>query len=229
MARYDGLIIPRSYSEYINKTDSATLQQALQQSGVLDSAPTEDSVKAVKSGGVYNALAGKQPTLTFDNVPTEDSSNPVTSDGIYDALGGRSGLTWDSAPTEDSVNPVESGGVFNALATKQDTLTFDDTPTEDSSNPVKSGGVYSALSNFIKTKEENYGSVTVPSGVNYYFLGSILPGKKILGHKLTGWTASTGAFSIEVYATDGNSNNIYIIANSGFSIQNLKILFYYID
>ena len=143
MAKYDGLIIPRSYSEYINKTDAATHQQAHQVNGVLDDTPTDDSPKAVKSGGVYDALAGKQPTLTFDNVPTEDSNNPVTSDGIYDALGGRSGLTWDSAPTEDSVNPVESGGVFDALATKQDTLTFDDTPTASSNNPVKSGGIKS--------------------------------------------------------------------------------------
>ena len=31
MSRYDGLIIPRSYNEYINKTDPATLAQALRQ------------------------------------------------------------------------------------------------------------------------------------------------------------------------------------------------------
>lgn len=116
MSRYDGLIIPRSYSEYINKTDAATLSQALQLGGVLDSAPTEDSVKAVKSGGVFDALAGKQPTLTFDNVPTEDSDNPVKSGGIYDAL-----------------------------ATKQNTLTFDDTPTADSNNPVKSSGLVNSV------------------------------------------------------------------------------------
>ena len=127
MARYDGLIIPRSYSEYINKTDSATLQQALQQSGVLDSAPTEDSVKAVKSGGVFDALAGKQPTLTFDNVPTEDSDNPVKSGGIYDAI-------------ENAKSDLQS-----EIDTKQDTLTFDDTPTANSNNPVKSGGIKTAL------------------------------------------------------------------------------------
>ena len=86
MAKYDGLIIPRSYSEYINKTDAATHQQAHQLSGVLDDAPTEDSVKAVKSGGVFNALAGKQPTLTFDDEPTDGSTNPVKSNGIYDAM-----------------------------------------------------------------------------------------------------------------------------------------------
>ena len=112
MSRYDGLIIPRSYSEYINKTDAATLSQALQLNNALDDTPTEDSRGGVRSGGVFDALAGKQPTLTFDNVPTEDSANPVKSGGIYDAL-----------------------------ATKQNTLTFDDEPTAGSNNPVKSDGI----------------------------------------------------------------------------------------
>ena len=116
MSRYDGLIIPRSYSEYINKTDAATLRQALQLPNVMDSTPTENSNGPVKSGGIYTALAGKQPTLTFDTIPTEGSENPV-----------------------------ESGGVFNALATKQDTLTLDSNPTKGSNNPVSSDGLYTAL------------------------------------------------------------------------------------
>ena len=56
MSRYDGLIIPRSYSEYINKTDAATLLQALQRSGVMDNAPTSGSNKPAKSGGIYKAI-----------------------------------------------------------------------------------------------------------------------------------------------------------------------------
>ena len=116
MSRYDGLIIPRSYSDYINKTDAATLSQALQLPSVMDSTPTENSNRPVRSGGIYTALAGKQPTLTFDTIPTEGSENPV-----------------------------ESGGVFNALATKQDTLTLDSNPTKGSNNPVSSGGLYTAL------------------------------------------------------------------------------------
>lgn len=56
MSRYDGLIIPRSYSEYINKTDAATLQQALQLSGVLSGAVAEGDNKAVKSSAVNTAL-----------------------------------------------------------------------------------------------------------------------------------------------------------------------------
>lgn len=56
MSRYDGLIIPRSYSEYINKTDAATLQQALQLSGVLSGAVAAGDNKAVKSDAVNKAL-----------------------------------------------------------------------------------------------------------------------------------------------------------------------------
>ena len=57
MSRYDGLIIPRSYSEYINKTDAATLQQALQLSGVLSGAVAAGDNKAVTSNAVNTALA----------------------------------------------------------------------------------------------------------------------------------------------------------------------------
>lgn len=67
MGRYDGLIIPRSYSEYINKTDAATLQQALQLSGVLSGAVAAGDNKAVKSSAVNNALAdyAKKISLSF--------------------------------------------------------------------------------------------------------------------------------------------------------------------
>lgn len=117
MAKYDGLIIPRSYSEYINKTDAATHAQAHQLNGVLDPAPIENGQNAIKSGGVYTAL------------------------------GGRTALTFDDVPTDDSDNPVKSNGIYNALAGKQDTLTFDDVPTANSNNPVKSGGIFTAIKN----------------------------------------------------------------------------------
>ena len=65
MSRYDGLIIPRSYSEYINKTDAATLQQALQLSGVLSGAVAAGDNKAVTSNAVNSALGGYQKTQTY--------------------------------------------------------------------------------------------------------------------------------------------------------------------
>ena len=68
MSRYDGLIIPRSYSEYINKTDAATLQQALQLSGVLSEAVAAGDNKAVTSNAVNGALAEYTaiPYLSFN-------------------------------------------------------------------------------------------------------------------------------------------------------------------
>ena len=68
MSRYDGLIIPRSYSEYINKTDAATLQQALQLPGVLSGAVAAGDNKAVTSNAVNGVLAENRviPYLAFN-------------------------------------------------------------------------------------------------------------------------------------------------------------------
>ena len=68
MSRYDGLIIPRSYSEYINKTDAATLQQALQLSGVLSEAVAAGDNKAVKSSAVNAALGDYYNKHSVDNL-----------------------------------------------------------------------------------------------------------------------------------------------------------------
>ena len=83
MSRYDGLIIPRSYSEYINKTDAATLLQALQLSGVMDNAPTANSNHPVKSNGIYTAIEAKNPVDTV----TENNQHAVTSNAVANAIG----------------------------------------------------------------------------------------------------------------------------------------------
>ena len=57
MAKYDGLIIPRSYNDYINKSDPLGVAQALQLTGVMDAAPTAASTKPAKSGGIFAANA----------------------------------------------------------------------------------------------------------------------------------------------------------------------------
>ena len=57
MSRYDGLIIPRSYSEYINKTDAATSSQALQLNSVLAQEVAAGNMSAVTSNAVNNALS----------------------------------------------------------------------------------------------------------------------------------------------------------------------------
>lgn len=79
MSRYDGLIIPRGYNDYISKTDAATLLQALQLSGVMDNAPAADSMHPVKSGGIYTAIEAKNPvdTVALNNMKS------VTSNAVY--------------------------------------------------------------------------------------------------------------------------------------------------
>lgn len=57
MAKYDGLIIPRSYNDYVNKSDPIGVSQALQLTGVMDNVPTAQSTKPAKSGGIFAANA----------------------------------------------------------------------------------------------------------------------------------------------------------------------------
>ena len=82
MSRYDGLIIPRSYSEFINKTDAATLLQALQQSGVMDAAPTANSNHPAKSGGIAETLA-KYPNCKYYDTA---SSYNLDCDSLQDRV-----------------------------------------------------------------------------------------------------------------------------------------------
>lgn len=105
MSRYDGLIIPRSYSEYINKTDAATLLQALQQSGVMDAAPTANSNHPVKSGGVYESL------LTNDKYTTNELQVGIWTDGkkIY-----RKVITYNYTAGGEL-----NFGIFNVVAANQ--------------------------------------------------------------------------------------------------------------
>ena len=100
MSRYDGLIIPRSYSEYINKTDAVTLQQALQLSGVLSGAVAAGDNKAVTSNAVNGALA--------------EYINKTDAATLQQALQ-LSGV-MDNAPTAQSTKPAKSGGIFAANA-----------------------------------------------------------------------------------------------------------------
>ena len=90
MSRYDGLIIPRSYSEYINKTDAATLSQALQLPSVMDSTPTENSNRPVKSSGIYTALGA----MFIHNIPRlvpKDITAYITDGTFWKRLAGTDG------------------------------------------------------------------------------------------------------------------------------------------
>lgn len=116
MSRYDGLIIPRSYSEYLNKTDSATLSQMLQQlTGLWSHAVSSGDNKPVTSDAVYEALtdaATIQQALQVPGVLSETvaagDQKPVTSDAVNSALTNLSELNqlYDISHRPSSANII---------------------------------------------------------------------------------------------------------------------------
>ena len=90
MSRYDGLIIPRSYNEYINKTDPVAMSQALQLSGVLSGTVAAGDNKAVKSSAVYEALTN----ATSHNIPRlipKDITRYIADGTLWKRLAGTNG------------------------------------------------------------------------------------------------------------------------------------------
>ena len=133
MSRYDGLIIPRSYNEYINKTDAATLQHALQLSGVLSGAVAAGDNKAVKSSAVYKALAEykyysiradvapKLTTLNWDlyyaPLPIPDDVNEILMCSMFGFTSTHNGLRYQLAIGQNKKS------LYVAKVNKNDTIT----------------------------------------------------------------------------------------------------------
>ena len=118
MSRYDGLIIPRSYSEYINKTDAATLQQALQLSGVLAQLVAAGDNRAVSSDAVNKAINNYvvKDGTSFDY--TNVDLNTITKSGIYSVV--TNNAARDNFPSGiNGVLYVYSYIVNNNLFTRQ--------------------------------------------------------------------------------------------------------------
>lgn len=135
MSRYDGLIIPRSYSEYINKTDAATLQQALQLSGVMDNAPTAGSSKAARSSGIKSALIDIECQIA--NIPRttpKDITSYVTDGTLWKRLNGTNGFklyedlrVGDYIKMSRPISAYERTGQYQATGSQYVTIAGIDT------------------------------------------------------------------------------------------------------
>ena len=119
MSRYDGLIIPRSYNEYINKSDPLTLAQALQQNNVLSEAVAAGDNKAVKSGAVYEALtdaATIQQALQLPGVLSgavaAGDNKAVTSNAVNEALKNYDYVNVYTTSTTDFNNKFAIHGAY---------------------------------------------------------------------------------------------------------------------
>ena len=134
MSRYDGLIIPRSYNEYINKTDAATLQQALQLSGVLSSAVAAGDNKAVKSGAVATALDNQSSFIeSFRlDIVNDTPGQKIILLGVMEAVeSGRAGVNLDiSYSRVDLVGRIFATFRANELECKYFCISLDYLPVK---------------------------------------------------------------------------------------------------
>ena len=138
MSRYDGLIIPRSYSEYINKTDAATIQQVLQLSGVLSRAVAAGDNKPVTSDAVNAALTDAATILNalqlsgvMSDSPAKGSSLPVKSGGVWDAIHSISHNIPRVKP-KDITSYYNDGSLWNRIAGTNGFELFEDIYVGDS-------------------------------------------------------------------------------------------------
>lgn len=107
MSRYDGLIIPRSYSEYLNKTDSATLSQMLQHlTGLWSHAVSVGDQKPVTSDAVNSAL-----TNLSELNQLYDVSHRPSSANIIPKNNKLSYMLATSVMTENK--PISDGYIIN--------------------------------------------------------------------------------------------------------------------
>ena len=135
MSRYDGLIIPRSYSEYINKTDAATLSQALQLPGVMDSAPTAGSNKATRSGGIKSALVDIECQIAnIPRITPKNITSYVTDGTLWQRLNGTNGFklyedlrVGDYIKMSRPISAYERTGQYQATGSQYVTIAGIDT------------------------------------------------------------------------------------------------------
>jgi hypothetical protein len=125
MAKYDGLIIPRSYNDYINKSDPLGVSQALQLTGVMDDTPTAGSSKPVKSSGLVGISA-------VDVVET-GNMHPVTSNAVAETAA-------DLAPVDEVtlniMQAVTSNAVYGELIDRKKIKSVSITATSDAGGNV---------------------------------------------------------------------------------------------
>ena len=114
----EGLIIPRSYNAYINKTDPVGVLNALQLPNVMDSTPTAGSNKPVTSSGIKAAIDASVQDISELQEAVETAQGDISD--IETALAGKQdALTFDNAPTSGSDNPAKSGGIKSAIDTAE--------------------------------------------------------------------------------------------------------------
>ena len=141
-----------------------TIAEELYTKFQFDTTPTQNSLRAVTSGGIYNALQTAAPALGGTKLisngqvytalgnrkaittaaPAQNGTALITNGQVYTALGNRPGIVT-SAPSSGSNELITSGQVYTALGDRTSIVTS--APSSGSNNLITSGQVYTALGN----------------------------------------------------------------------------------
>ena len=194
MSRYDGLIIPRSYSEYLNKTDSATLSQMLLHlTGLWSHAVSSGDNKPVTSDAVYEALtdaATIQQALQVPGVLSEvvaaGDNKAVKSSAVYEAL------------TNLFNNPINLA--FNSSIGSLRFINLNIVSEDSVCETIVSSGKYNSI-NYLGVKAS--GTIEMIIGSEYIANENYKVGVQL---KLIG-SDSTAASSIRARKCNGNWSN----------------------
>lgn len=192
-----------------------------------DTATTATNANISKTLDTVNGDKLQIGTGTAINVT--NAQHAASADSASSATSATSALNANISKTLDTTNgdklQIGTGTAIN-VTNAQHAATVDTTSsvTSGSNTPITSGGVFTALNGFIKSKDVNVGTVTMPSS-NYYEIAlGLSANDTVISVKAKYWSTNTGCFSLVTY----DQNKLYLVADSGVTINGLQVTVYYI-
>ena len=162
-------------------------------------------------------------------VNVTNAQHAASADSASSSTTATSASNANISKTLDTTNgdklQIGTGTAIN-VTNAQHAATVDTTSsvTSGSNTPITSGGVFTALNGFIKSKDVNVGTVTMPSS-NYYEIAlGLSANDTVISAKAKYWSTNTGCFSLVTY----DQNRLYLVADSCVTINGLQVTVYYI-
>ena len=233
MSRYDGLIIPRSYSEYLNKTDSATLSQMLQQlTGLWSHAVSAGDNKPVTSDAVNSALTNlSELNQLYDVSHRPSSANIIPKNNKLSYMLATSAMTENKPITDGYIINLnwDNDSILSQLFVPETAEGRIGTRTKDEYEKwndweyyTKDSDIFSTYENFTLIKEnETYNSTE--SGVFTATKNAIInmsnPGNSEETSEIAWGRIRIGNLIIGSYSTNSNGMGTTCFIKAGTSVS----------
>lgn len=213
--------------------NSATTASSASTALNADHATTADTATTATNADISKTLdtvnGDKLQIGTGTAINVTNAQHAASADSASSATTATSASNANLSITADTTNgdkiQIGTGTAVNITNSKH-AATVDTTSsvTSGSNTPITSGGVFTALNGFIKSKDVNVGTVTIPSS-NYYEIAlGLSANDTVISAKAKYWSTNTGCFSLVTY----DQNRLYLVADSGVTVNGLQVTVYYI-